>query len=90
MAEHIELGSGSLKGSSWFGRQSDSTYDVPDGAIHVGIDHKDLSSKNLTIGRGNGNVRYNWDKQAGKVCVHAWVNGAFGHPNEVKWEVFAL
>ena len=29
-------------------------------------------------------------KQARKVRVHAWVNGAFGHPNEVKWEVFAL
>lgn len=60
---------------------------MPDGAIHVGIDHKDLSSKNLTIGSGNGNVMYNWDKQAGKVRVLVWVNGAFGHPNEVKWEV---
>lgn len=85
----IELGSGNLKGSFGFGKREDYTYDVPDGAIHVSLNYKDVSLNTLNIGNGNGKVTLNWDKNAKKAHVHAWVNGAAGAPNEVKWTVFA-
>lgn len=91
--ERMDLGSDCLKGT-WFGSRKDFTYYVPDGAqfmvIHVGIDYKNLSPTNLTIGSKSGDVKFKWDKQAGKARVHAWVNGAIGRPNEVVWNVFAL
>ena len=89
MAVRIDLGSGNLKGSWGFGKREDYTYDVPDGAIHVSLDAEDKSSNNLNIGSGNGKVTLNWDKSAKKARVHAWVNGALGAPNEVRWTVYA-
>ena len=89
MTNRIELGSGCLKGSFWFGDKKDYTYDVPEGTIHVSLSHEDLSSNTLNIGEGNGDVTLNWDKSARKAHVHAWVNGAVGSPNEVRWTVYA-
>ena len=89
MATRIDLGSGCLRGSFGFGKREDYTYDVPDGAIHVSLDQEDRSTNNLNIGSGNGKVTLSWDKQARKAHVHAWVNGAVGAPNEVRWTVFA-
>lgn len=89
MAVRIDLGSGNLRGSWGFGRKEDYTYDVPDGAIQVSLDAEDRSSNALNIGSGNGKVTLNWDKSAKKARVHAWVNGAVGAPNEVRWTVYA-
>ena len=41
----------------------------------------------FNIGNGNGKVTLRWDKAARKAHVHAWVNGALGSPNEVRWTV---
>ena len=84
----IELGSGNLKGSFGFGKREDYTYDVPENAIHVSIDQEDKSSNSLNIGDGNGKVTLNWDKAGRKAHVHAWVNGALGAANEVRWTVY--
>lgn len=83
----IELGSGNLKGSFGFGKKEDYTYDVPENAIHVSMDQEDKSSDTLNIGNGNGKVTLRWDKAARKAHVHAWVNGALGSANEVRWTV---
>ena len=85
----ITLGSGNLRGSFGFGKREDYTYDVPDGAIHVSMDQEDRSQNNLNFGNGNGKVTLNWDKAAKKAHVHAWVNGALGSANEVRWTVYA-
>ena len=89
MTLQIELGSGNLKGSFGFGKREDYTYDVPDEAIHVSLSHEDVSKDTLNIGSGNGKVSLNWDKINQKAHVHAWVNGAVGSPNEVRWIVYA-
>lgn len=85
----IDLGSGTLRGSFGFGKKEDYTYDVPEGAINVSLDSEDRGSNDVNIGNGNGKVTLNWDKAAKKAHVHAWVNGALGAHNEVKWTVFA-
>ena len=89
MALRIDLGSGNLKGSFGFGKKEDYTYDVPDRAIHVSLDAEDRSENNLNVGNGNGKVTLRWDKPGRKAHVHAWVNGALGAANEVRWTVYA-
>ena len=89
MALRIDLGSANLKGSYGFGKKENYTYDVPDGAIHVSLDAEDKSSDSLNIGSGNGKVTLEWDREGKKARVHAWVNGAVGSPNEVRWTVYA-
>ena len=89
MALRIDLGSANLKGSFGFGKREDYTYDVPDGAIHVSLDAEDNSSDSPNIGSGNGKVTLDWDREEKKARVHAWVNGAAGSPNEVRWTVYA-
>ena len=84
----IELGSGNLKGSFGFGKKEDYTYDVPENALHVSINQEDHSSDTLNIGDGNGKVTLRWDKASRKAHVHAWVNGAVGRGNEVRWTVY--
>ena len=84
----IELGSGNLKGSFGFGKKEDYTYDVPENALHVSLDHEDKGSDNLNFGSGNGKVTLRWDKVGRKAHVHAWVNGALGSPNEMRWTVY--
>ena len=85
----IAIGSGNLKGSFMFGKREDYTYDVPDGAIDVQLSYEDASPAGINLGSGNGAVTLNWDKSSKKAHVHAWVNGALGAPNEVKWKVRA-
>ena len=86
----IVLGSGNVRGSWVFGKKEDFHYDVPDGTISVSLDSEDLSDDNsLNIGSGNGKATLHWDKAAKKARVHAWVNGAVGAPNEVRWTVYA-
>ena len=89
MALRIDLGSANLKGSYGFGKKENYTYDVPDGAIHVSLDAEDKSSDSLNIGSGNGKVTLKWDREGKKARVHAWVNGAVGSRNEVRWTVYA-
>ena len=84
----IELGSGNLKGSFGFGKKENYTYDVPANAVHVSMHHEDVSSDTLNIGDGNGKVTLHWDKPGRKAHVHAWVNGALGSANEVRWTVY--
>ena len=85
----IELGSENLKGSFGFGKREDYTYDVPDEVIHVSLNSEDKSSNDFNLGSGNGKVTLTWDKLAKKAYVHAWVNGAVGDPNEVRWTIYA-
>ena len=84
----IELGSANLKGSFGCGKKEDYTYDVPENAIHVSMHHEDVSSDTFNIGTGNGKVTLRWDKAGRKALVHAWINGAIGKPNEVRWTVY--
>jgi hypothetical protein len=84
----IELGSGNLRSSFGFCKQEDYTYDVPENALHVSIHHEDMSSDTLNIGSGNGKVTLRWDKAGRKAHVRAWVNGAVGTQNEVRWTVY--
>ena len=88
-AIRIDLGSGNLRGSWGFGKREDYTYDVPDNALSVSLDSDDRSANSLNIGSGNGKATLHWDKAAKKARVHAWVNGAVGAPNEVRWTVYA-
>ena len=85
----MDLGSWSIRGSFLFGCKEDYTYDVPDGAIQVSLCAEDRSQDTLNIGSGNGKVTLNWDRSERKAHVHAWVNGAVGSPNEMRWTVFA-
>ena len=85
----IKIGSGHLKGAFGFGKREDYTYCVPREAINVRLEDQDESSNTLNIGDGNGKVTYQWTRGEDKVYVHAWVNGAVGAPNEVKWTVWA-
>ena len=87
----IDVGSGNLKGSFGFGKREDYTYDLPVGVqvINVSFSMEDKSSNSLNIGEGNGKATLKWDKAANKAHVHAWVNGAAGAANEVKWTVYA-
>ena len=87
-AIRIDLGSGNLKGAWGFGAKEDFEYDVPDGAISVSLDYNDQSANSLNIGSGNGKATLHWDKAAKKARVHAWVNGAVGAANEVRWTVY--
>ncbi len=89
MIQRIELGSGNLKGSGIWGKKRDYTYGVPDGAIFVSLSHEDRSPDSQNFGDGNGNVSLNWDKSAKEARVHAWVNGALGGSNEMRWTVYA-
>ena len=70
--------------------EEDYTYDVPDGVIYVSLNVEDRSSDTLNIGSGNGKVKLTWDKSAKKAHVRAWVNGALGSPNEVRWPPLTL
>ena len=84
----VEIGSGSITGNL-FGKKRDFTYNVPDGAIAVTFSSEDNSPNSLNIGSGNGKATLNWDKQARKAHVHAWVDGAVGGGNSVSWTVYA-
>jgi hypothetical protein len=84
----IELGSGNLKGAFGFGKKKDYTYDVPENAVHVSIHYEDMSSNNFNYGNGNGKATLCWYKAPKKARVCAWVNGALGSPNEVRWTVY--
>ena len=55
----------------------------------MSLDAQDNSSDSLNIGSGNGKVTLKWDREEKKARVHAWVNGAAGSPNEVRWTVYA-
>ena len=87
----IDVGSGNLKGSCGFGDKTDYTYDLPVGVKVIGVafDKEDKSKDTLNIGGGNGNATLKWDKSSNKAHVHAWVNGAAGAANEVRWTVYA-
>lgn len=87
---NIEIGSGHIKGSFGFGNKQDFSYNVPDGAINVFINYQDDSSNALNIGSGQGKASLSkWKKGDDTANVHAWVNGAAGPPNEIRWTVFA-
>ena len=85
----MEIGSGNIRGSFAFGKREDYTYNVPSGAINVYINHEDNSSNTLNLGGGNGEVTLKWTKGDDKAYVHAWVNGALGAPNEIRWTIYA-
>ena len=87
----VEIGSDSIRGAGWlFGAKKDYTYDVPDGAVTVKFKCEDLSSDCLNIGSGNGKATISWKRGDRKAHVHAWVNGAVGSANEVRWTVVAV
>ena len=56
----------------------------------VSLDYNDQSANSPNIGSGNGKATLHWDKAAKKARVHAWVNGAVGAANEVRWTVYCL
>jgi hypothetical protein len=86
----VKIGSGHLKGSFGFGKREDYTYGVPKEAINVYLEGEDASSNALNIGSGNGTVTLTpWNRGEDRAYVHAWVNGAVGAPNEVRWTVKA-
>lgn len=83
------IGSDRLRGSGWFGKRRDYTYNVPHGAIHVRIEDEDGSSNGMNIGNGNGKATLSWSRGDSEAYVHAWVNGTVVGSNEIKWNVYA-
>ena len=87
----VEIGSDSIRGAGWlFGAKRDYTYDVPDGTVAVNFKTEDLSSDCMNVGDGNGKATLSWKPGDKKAYVHAWVNGAVGSANHVKWKVIAV
>ena len=84
----IEIASGSLQGNL-FGKREDYSYEVPEGMVNVKLTKVDKSENTVNFGEGIGGVTLNWEKEAKKAHVHAWVNGSFGGPgNHVTWTVW--
>lgn len=89
MARRVEIGSGSVRNSGWFGGRYDYEYDVPEGAFHVAFTKQDGSDNGMNFGSGNGNGSLKWDKGSRKAYVHAWVNGKAWGTNRISWTVSA-
>ena len=92
-ARSVQIGSGNIRSSGWFGKRRDYNYHVPSGAVAVTLSETDQSSGGHSFGIGSGRATVSWTRGSRTAKVHAWVNGKVClwscKPNHITWTVYA-